>query len=74
MLNQARPLRQHRELILNYFRTRKEFSSGAVEGMNSKAKVVARRSYGFRRLNTLVAALFHTLGHLPEPYQPHRFA
>ena len=74
MQKQARTLQQHRELILNYFRARKEFSSGAVEGMNNKAKVVTRRSYGFRKLNTLVTALFHTLGHLPEPYQAHRFA
>jgi transposase len=74
MQKQARTLQQHRELILNYFRARKEFSSGSVEGMNNKAKVVTRRSYGFRKLNTLVTALFHTLGHLPEPYQAHRFA
>lgn len=73
MQKQARTLQQHRELILNYFRARKEFSSGAVEGMNNKAKVVTRRSYGFRKLNTLTIALFHTLGHLPEPQQAHRF-
>ena len=74
MQKQARTLQQHRELILNYFRAKKEFSSGAVEGMNNKAKVVTRRSYGFRKLNTLVIALFHTLGHLPDPPQAHRFA
>jgi transposase len=74
MQRQARTLRQHRELILNYFRARKELSSGAVEGMNNKAKVVTRRSYGFRTLNTLMIALFHTLGHLPEPELAHRFA
>jgi len=73
MQRQARTLKQHRELILNYFRARKELSSGAVEGMNNKAKVVTRRSYGFRTLNTLMIALFHTLGHLPEPEQAHRF-
>ena len=74
MQRQARTLRQHRELILNYFRARKEYSSGAVEGMNNKAKVVTRRSYGFRTTNTLMIALYHTLGHLPEPEQAHRFA
>lgn len=74
MQRQARTLRQHRELILNYFRARKEYSSGAVEGMNNKAKVVTRRSYGFRTTHTLTIALFHTLGHLPEPEQAHRFA
>jgi len=74
MQRQARTLQSHRELILNYFRARKEFSSGAVEGLNNKAKVVTRRSYGFRETNTLVIALFHTLGHLPESPQAHRFA
>jgi transposase len=74
MQRQARTLRQHREIILNYFRARKEYSSGAVEGMNNKAKVVLRRSYGFREISTLTIALFHTLGHLLEPEQTHRFA
>jgi transposase len=74
MQRQARTLRQHRELILNYFRARKEYSSSAVEGMNNKARVVTRRSYGFRTTNALQIALFHTLGHLPEPAQAHRFA
>jgi transposase len=74
MQRQARTLQQHRELVLNYFRARKEYSSGAVEGMNNKVKVVTRRSYGFRTVNTLKIALFHTLGRLPEPEQTHRFA
>ena len=34
----ARSLRQHRELILNYFRAQKLISSGVVEGLNNKAK------------------------------------
>ncbi|MFP3558636.1 transposase [Paraburkholderia sp. SIMBA_049] len=32
----ARTVRAHRELILNYFRARKQFSSGIVEGLNNK--------------------------------------
>ena len=44
----ARSLRQHRELILNYFRAQKLLSSGVVEGLNNKAKVTMRKSYGFR--------------------------
>ncbi|MGF6604935.1 transposase [Paraburkholderia sp. GAS448] len=43
----ARTVRAHRELILNYFRARKQFSSGIVEGLN-KAKVTMRKAYGFR--------------------------
>ncbi len=44
----ARSVRQHRELILNYFRAQKLLSSGVVEGLNNKAKVTMRKSYGFR--------------------------
>src|SRR5262249_46385250 len=44
----ARSLRKHRELILNYFRAQKLISSGIVEGLNNKAKVSMRKSYGFR--------------------------
>jgi transposase len=35
----VRSLRQHRELILNYFRAQKLISSGVVEDLNNKAKV-----------------------------------
>jgi transposase len=46
----ARSLRNHRELILNYFRAQELLSSGVVEGLNNKAKVTMRKSYGFRNL------------------------
>jgi hypothetical protein len=38
----ARTLRTHRELLLNYFKAKKQFSSGVVEGLNNKAKVTMR--------------------------------
>jgi transposase len=69
----ARSMRQHRELILNYFRAHKLFSSGVVEGLNNKAKVTMRRSYGFRTFRTLELALYHSLGKLPEPESTHDF-
>ena len=69
----ARTLRTHRELLLNYFKARKQFSSGVVEGLNNKAKVVMRRSYGFRTFPVLELALYHSLGKLPEPTLTHRF-
>ena len=69
----ARTLRTHRELLLNYFKARKEFSSGVVEGMNNKAKVTMRRSYGFRTFRVLELALYHSLGKLPEPKLTHEF-
>jgi AbrB family looped-hinge helix DNA binding protein len=38
----ARTVRAHRELLLNYFKAKKQFSSGVVEGLNNKAKVTLR--------------------------------
>lgn len=69
----ARSLRNHRELILNWFRARGEVSTGAVEGFNNKAKVTFRKAYGFRELHTAKIALYHALGNLPEPESTHRF-
>ena len=73
MKNIARSLRQHRNLILNYFRAQKLLSSGVVEGLNNKAKVTMRKSYGFRTFRCLELALYHSLGKLPEPESTHEF-
>jgi transposase len=74
MQRMARTLQAHRDLLLNYFRAKKEYSSGVVEGLNNKLKLITRRSFGFRELHTLKIALFHALGRLPEPPQTHKFA
>ena len=69
----ARMLRTHQELLVNWFRAKGEISSGAVEGLNNKIRVVTRRSYGFRTYQAMEIALYHTLGRLPEPQSTHRF-
>jgi transposase len=69
----ARTLRAHRELILNYFRAKKQFSSGIVEGLNNKVKLTMRKAYGFRTFRVTEIALYHALGKLPEPIVTHRF-
>ena len=69
----ARTIRSHRPLILNWFRARGEVSSGAVEGLNNKVKLVTRKSYGFRTAEVAKLALLHNLGRLPEPKRTHRF-
>ena len=69
----ARTLRSHRELILNWFKAKKRFSSGIVEGLNNKAKLSMRKSYGFRSPEILEMALYHALGKLPEPEVAHEF-
>jgi transposase len=73
MKKQARSIRQHRELILNWFRAKKVISAGIVEGLNNKVKVTIRRSYGFKTFRCTEVALYHTLGKLPEPVVTHRF-
>jgi transposase len=69
----AKTLRGHRELILNYFRAKKQFSSGVVEGLNNKVKLTMRKSYGFRTFHATELALYHALGKLLEPETTHRF-
>jgi transposase len=69
----ARSMRTHRPLILNWFRARGLVSSGAVEGLNNKVKLVTRKSYGFRTAKVAKLALLHNLGRLPEPERTHRF-
>jgi transposase len=70
----ARMLRTHQDLLFNWFKAKGEISSGAVEGLNNKIRVVTRRSYGFRTYKAMEMALYHTLGRLPEPDElTHRF-
>lgn len=68
----ASMLRNHRELILNWFEA-KALSSGIVEGFNSKAKLTMKKAYGFRTFRAIQVALYHTLGDLPLPDTIHRF-
>ena len=68
----ARSLREHRHLILNWFRAGK-VSAGSVEGLNNKAKLTTRKSYGFRVYEVIEIALYHALGKLPEPKFTHEF-
>jgi transposase len=69
----AKSIRKHRELILNWFKAKKAFSSGIVEGLNYKIKLSIRKAYGYRTLEVAEIALYHTLGMLPEPELTHRF-
>ncbi len=70
----ARMLRSHEDLLMNWFKAKGELSSGTVEGLNNKIRVVTRRSYGFRTYKAMEIALYHTLGRLPEPEEfTHRF-
>ncbi len=69
----AGTIRSHRQLILNWFEAKNEISLGAVEGQNNKAKVVIRKSYGFRNPEVLKISLYHKLGKLPVPELAHKY-
>jgi transposase len=59
----ARMIRTHMEGILAW--TRLHVSNGALEGMNNKVKAVSHRSYGFRKTDTYMTAIWHACGDLP---------
>jgi transposase len=69
----ARTLRRHRQLLLNYFEAKKEFTNSIVEGLNNKLKTTLKRSYGFRTDLARKVALYHTLAQLPLPPLTHSF-
>lgn len=69
----AKTIRSHKQLILNWFEAKNVISLGAVEGQNNKAKVVIRKSYGFKTAEMLQIALYHKLGGLPVPEMAHRY-
>lgn len=73
MKKMARQLRNHRELLLNWFKARGLVSLGAVEGENNRLKLTVRRAYGYRTFRATEIGLYHAMGDLPEPPMTHRF-
>ncbi len=54
----AKTIRSHKQLLLNWFEAKNVISLGAVEGLNNKAKVVTRKSYGFKTAEILKISLY----------------
>jgi len=69
----VKTIRNHQPLIMNWFKAKKQYSSGVVEGLNRKVNLVTRKAFGFRSYEVLKIALLHTMGDLPEPESTHRF-
>jgi len=68
----VRTLRNHEDLLMNYFKAGKLYSSGIVEGLNLRINLSMRRAYGYRSFDLMKIALFHQLGDLPEPKFTHK--
>ena len=73
MKEMAGTLWRHRKLLLNWFVANGELSSGSVEGMNTKAKVALRKSYGFKTDEVYETVLYHEFGRLPQHELAHQF-
>jgi transposase len=69
----VRTLRNHEELLMNYFKAGKGYSSGIVEGLNLKINMGIRKAYGYRSLEIMEIALLHQLRNFPEPESTHIF-
>jgi transposase len=66
-------IRQNKPLIINWFKAKKNISSGIVEGLNCRVKLIFKKAFGFRTLGATEVQLYHTLGDLPEPKLTHKF-
>jgi len=69
----AKTIRAHKTLLMNWFEAKNQISLGAVEGQNNKAKVVIRKSYGFKTAEILKIMLYHKLGKLEVPDSAHEY-
>ena len=69
----VRTLRNHEDLLMNYFKAGKRYSSGIVEGLNLRTNLCMRKAYGYQSFELLQISLFYTLGDLPEPKFTHKF-
>jgi transposase len=73
MKDVAKMLRRHEELIVNYFRARKQISNGITEGFNLNIKLAMRKARGYRSFHVAEVAFYHQLGKLPKPRFDHAF-
>ncbi len=69
----VKTVRRHEDLMMNWFKAKKAYSSGTVEGLNRKVNLVTRKAYGYKNYDVLKIALYHTMGQLPVPKSTHRF-
>ncbi len=46
-------LRNHKDLLMNYLKANKLYSSGIVEGLNLRINLCMRKAYGYRSFELL---------------------
>jgi hypothetical protein len=63
----AKMIRQHKHIIMNWFKAKKNISPVFVEGLNNKVKLTFKKKFVFRTFDATEIQLYHT----PEIY-PYR--
>jgi len=63
MIEFVRLIKDHLSGLLAW--TKLRISNGALEGMNNKVKLVSHRSFGFRKPDYFITAIYHCCADLP---------
>ncbi len=69
----AKMLQRHRSLLFNWFKAKKQFSSGIAVGFNNKSKLTTKKADGFRNFKATEIPLYHAMEALPVPIIAHEF-
>jgi hypothetical protein len=69
----AKMIRQHKHLIMNWFKAKKNISPGFVVGLNSKVKFTFKKAFGFITFDATEIQRYHTLGDLLVQKFTHKF-
>ncbi len=67
-------LRNHEDLLMNYFKVGKLYNIGIVEGLNLRINLCMRKAYGYRNFDLLQGSLYHHLKTCQTPNLPTNFA
>lgn len=60
-------LRNHEDLLMNYFKANELYSSGILEGLNLRINLCIKKAYGYRSFELLKTFIYCTLKYLIEP-------
>mgnify|MGYP000031460665 CR=1 FL=1 len=63
----AKMLRQHRSLLHNWLKAKKQFSDGIAVGFNNKAKLTTKKTDGFRTFKVAGISLYQAMWAYPVP-------
>ena len=63
----AKMLQRHRSLLFNWFKAKKQFSSGIAVGFNNKSKLTTKKTDGFRTFKAAEIRLYQAMWAYPVP-------